>query len=175
MSTLKIKVYPSETLFDLIDINIDDIHIEDIVYSLSTKPRYNGHTPWPWTVLDHSIKTYQFAIWSRKNTSDKTKLAALLHDASEAYLGDIIAPVKNHFKDIKKLDENLQQHIYKRFGCQRHDKKVVHTYDKLAFNNEQYMFSNHERAPLNYVYTNPKGLFLNYFWGLTDAIKKGRK
>lgn len=175
MSTLKIKVYPSKTLFDLIDINIDDIHIDDIIYSLSTKPRYNGHTPWPWTVLDHSIKTYEFASNSRERISIRTLLAILLHDASEAYLGDIVAPVKNHFKDIKKLDENLQQHIYKRFDCQRHNKKVVHTYDKLAFNKEQDMFSNYEQAPLSYVYANSKRLFLGYFRGLTDAIKKGRK
>jgi hypothetical protein len=64
-----------------------DIVIEDIAYALSHQARYNGMHG-PYTVAQHSI----MAAWM---VSDEYRVATLLHDAPEAYIGDLSHPIKH--------------------------------------------------------------------------------
>lgn len=69
----------------------EEIAAEDIWWALSRIPRFNGHTKRPYTVAEHSL----ICAWLAPKP---LKLAALLHDAAEAYIGDIMRPVKVDLK-----------------------------------------------------------------------------
>jgi len=71
---------------DLFDPQPDQIHIGDIALALSRIVRFNGHTRFRLTVAQHSILVAQLL-------PDAIKLEGLLHDAHEAYVGDLVSPL----------------------------------------------------------------------------------
>ena len=87
-------------------------HIEDIAHALSQTCRFGGHTKNFYSVAQHSIHCFNFVV-NREN-----KLAMLLHDASEAYMADLIRPVKNNIPEYEKIEHNLMFCIAEKFGFQ---------------------------------------------------------
>ncbi|RYF85792.1 MAG: hypothetical protein EOO03_12755, partial [Chitinophagaceae bacterium] len=73
---------------DLNNIHSRDININDIATALSRIPRFGGHTCAFYSVAQHSVLVAALA-------PDYLKKEALLHDAAEAYLGDVIKPLKH--------------------------------------------------------------------------------
>jgi hypothetical protein len=114
-----VKFYPLNAKSEL-------IFIEDIAHSLSLQCRFNGHCEKFYSVAQHSV------LVARK-CPDEYKLWGLLHDASEAYLSDIISPIKNTilYEDIKKIDKALEKQILNEFNVQITDKgkKIVKSVD----------------------------------------------
>lgn len=84
-----------------------EIDIEDIALSLSNKCRFSGHTRF-FSVAEHSL-TVAYRLPKR------LRLAGLLHDAAEAYLGDIPSPIKAVLPDYRKLEKLNEQVIFKKF------------------------------------------------------------
>ena len=70
-----------------LEISEDSINIVDITRSLSQICRFNGHCYPFYSVAEHSINV-------ANAVEDKFKLEALLHDAAEAYVGDMVRPIK---------------------------------------------------------------------------------
>lgn len=104
---------------DLLDPTPVDIEIEDIAHGLAFVARWNGQTrgDWPYSVAEHSLLVE--AIFNRQNPdiSPKWKLAALLHDAPEYVIGDMISPVKAAVgPEYGALDERLTAAVHLRFG-----------------------------------------------------------
>ena len=104
---------------DLLDPTPMDIEIEDIAHGLAFVARWNGQTfgDWPYSVAEHSLLVE--ALYSRMNpgTLAKWKLAALLHDAPEYVIGDMISPVKAAVgPDYAALDARLAAAVHLRFG-----------------------------------------------------------
>lgn len=104
---------------DLLDPTPVDIEIEDIAHGLAFVARWNGQTrgDWPYSVAEHSLLVEE--IFSRLNpgTAARWRLAALLHDAPEYVIGDMISPVKAAVgPGYGALDERLQAAIHLRFG-----------------------------------------------------------
>jgi len=104
---------------DLLDPTPVDIEVEDIAHGLAFVARWNGQTmgDWPYSVAEHSLLVE--TIFSRQNPgiSSKWKLAALLHDAPEYVIGDMISPVKAAVgSGYSALDERLTAAIHIRFG-----------------------------------------------------------
>ncbi len=96
-----------------------DIEIEDIAHGLARVSRWNGQTsgPFSFSVADHSLLVE--AIFSRDNpgVGPSHQLAALLHDAPEFVIGDLISPFKSAIKgEYRLLEHNLLQAIHQRFG-----------------------------------------------------------
>lgn len=89
----------------------DEIHIEDIAFALSNICRFGGHCPF-YSVAEHSVRV------SYLLTGDDA-LTGLLHDGSEAYLGDVPRPLKRSgpFEEYREAEYTLQQMIYERFEC----------------------------------------------------------
>ena len=94
-----------------LDPRVEDIQIEDIAAALSKLCRYGGHCHTFYSVAEHCVLMAHAA-------PDGQHLAALLHDASEAYLSDVIRPVKAHLANYKDIEANLECAIAKRFGLQ---------------------------------------------------------
>lgn len=87
----------------------EDINIEDIAHSLALINRFTGHTKFPYSVAQH-------CYWASVLTPAEHKLAALLHDASEAYVNDIARPVKVNLPDYQAVEDHIQEIICKKFG-----------------------------------------------------------
>lgn len=92
-----------------LDPDPDDICIEDIAHALSNMCRYGGHTLSFYSVAQHSV------IVSR-HCPQSLRLTGLLHDASEAYIADIIRPVKPFLQNYKSIEIDVERAIAKRFS-----------------------------------------------------------
>lgn len=73
-----------------------DVRITDIAHSLALQNRFLGHTKHPYSVAQHSLNCLLVArtFYSEYNEDNEWLLQVLLHDAAEAYIGDIATPVK---------------------------------------------------------------------------------
>jgi len=103
-----IRMYTGK-YFDLKTMDPDTICIEDIVHGLSNTMRFAGQLDVPYSVLQHSVLVAD-------NVSKENQLAALLHDASEAYLGDMPSPFKKMLPDYKAIEDKLMRVIAEKFG-----------------------------------------------------------
>lgn len=104
---------------DLLDPTPVDIEIEDIAHGLAFVARWNGQTrgDWPYSVAEHSLLVEH--IFHRLNPEAEPvwRLAALLHDAPEYVIGDMISPVKAALgQEYGAMDERLTVAIHRRFG-----------------------------------------------------------
>lgn len=104
---------------DLLDPTPVDIEIEDIAHGLSFVARWNGQTlgDFAYSVAEHSLLVER--LYSRLTPASpaKWRLAALLHDAPEYVIGDMISPVKNAVgPGYDELDKRLAAAIHIRFG-----------------------------------------------------------
>ncbi|MBV9046534.1 MAG: HD family hydrolase [Alphaproteobacteria bacterium] len=104
---------------DLLDPSPLDVEIEDIAHGLARVARWNGQTKG-----DHAFSVAQHCVLVERITFDlnprltrEMRLAALLHDAPEYVIGDLISPFKVAIGiDYKALENRLQAAIHLRFG-----------------------------------------------------------
>ncbi|MFQ6016813.1 MAG: HD domain-containing protein [Kiloniellaceae bacterium] len=104
---------------DLLDPSPLDVEIEDIAQGLSRVARWNGQTSgdWAFSVAQHSLLVEQLVGRFRPATPQRWRLAALLHDAPEYVIGDLITPFKAAVGlDYRALERRLMGAIYLRFG-----------------------------------------------------------
>jgi len=104
---------------DLLDPTPVDIEIEDIAHGLAFVARWNGQTKgdFAYSVAEHSLLVEQIYMRISPNAPAKWKLAALLHDAPEYVIGDMISPVKAAVgPGYSALDDRLTAAIHLRFG-----------------------------------------------------------
>jgi len=134
-------------VIDIANPKPEDIDIVDIAHALVRLCRYGGHVETWYSVAGHSLAMAKFA----ETLSDQTMLECLFHDATEAYLGDTISPVRKLLTDwtrrvvsetgdpagngvlsmLELLHERWQSAIWQRFGlCVIGS--TVRTLDKLA-------------------------------------------
>lgn len=91
-----------------LDPHIDDICIEDIAHALSLICRFGGHTREFYSVAQHSVIVCDAL-------PREFKLTGLLHDATEAYVGDMIRPLKIMMPEYRTTEQFLWQHIATKF------------------------------------------------------------
>lgn len=104
---------------DLINPSPMDIEIEDIAHGLSRVARWNGQTtgPHPFSVAQHSLLVEDIAGQIGQEMAPAWRLAALLHDAPEYVIGDMISPFKAALGlDYRAFEDMLQQAVHIRFG-----------------------------------------------------------
>jgi 5'-deoxynucleotidase YfbR-like HD superfamily hydrolase len=104
---------------DLLDPSPLDVEIEDIAHGLSRVARWNGQTQGdqPYSVAEHSLLVDRLVIKLKESTPIKWRLAALLHDAAEYVIGDMISPFKAVIGvEYQSVESRLQRAIHVRFG-----------------------------------------------------------
>jgi uncharacterized protein len=104
---------------DLLDPTPMDIEVEDIAHGLAFVARWNGQTQgdYAYSVAEHSLLVETIYTRLTPGAPEKWQLAALLHDAPEYVIGDMISPVKAAVgPGYGKLDDRLQAAIHIRFG-----------------------------------------------------------
>jgi hypothetical protein len=99
--------------FHILDPKADEICIEDIAHALSLQCRYNGHTNRFYSVAEHSVALANYVF---KETGGK-RLARtmLLHDAAEAYVGDLPRPIKHILPQFSILEDKIFAVIAEKF------------------------------------------------------------
>jgi hypothetical protein len=90
----------------------EDVCIEDIAHALAMKCRFGGHSQRFYSVAEHSVHV---ALAVRP----ELRLAALLHDAAEAYLADIPRPVKPLIAEWSSIEAAVDTAIAAKFGIPR--------------------------------------------------------
>ena len=104
---------------DLLDPTPVDIEISDIAHGLAFVARWNGQTKgdFAYSVAEHALLVTDIFIRQNPKSPVKWHLAALLHDAPEYVIGDMISPVKAAVgPGYGALDERLTAAIHLRFG-----------------------------------------------------------
>lgn len=124
---------------DLLDPTPMDIEIEDIAHGLAFVARWNGQTrgDYAYSVAEHSLLVEQLLVALHPKTPPKWRLAALLHDAPEYVIGDMISPVKAAVgPGYEILDDRLMTAIHIRFGLPAqvplNIKKQIKKADKIS-------------------------------------------
>jgi hypothetical protein len=100
-------------LFYPLDPRPEEVFIEDIAAALSKLCRFGGHTRKFYTVGEHSV-------WCSRYAPPGLQLAALLHDATEAYAGDVITPIKRELPAYADIESRLATVIAQRFDVPLH-------------------------------------------------------
>ena len=136
---------PSEyrsILVDLTRLPPEAMTIDVIAHSLSTKNRFNGHCPWPYSVATHSI------LVSGLLTADEPplmlELEALLHDASETFVGDVIHPIKRKLPDFKVIEGIVDAQLRAFYGLPAEETPDVKLADTKALWLEQHFLQGKE-------------------------------
>ena len=104
---------------DILSPSPFDIEIEDIALGLSRVTRWNGQTTGkhPYSVAQHSVLVEKLFNIEYPDLDKKWNLAALLHDAPEYVIGDLITPFKYALNNSYRfVEDNLMKAIYLRFG-----------------------------------------------------------
>jgi 5'-deoxynucleotidase YfbR-like HD superfamily hydrolase len=104
---------------DLLDPSPDDIAIEDIAHGLARVARWNGQTrgAHAFSVAQHCVLVADIVAALEPGLAREAELAALLHDAPEYVIGDLISPFKAAIGlDYKAFEERLQAAIHARFS-----------------------------------------------------------
>jgi len=109
------------------DFKKEDIDIADIAHALSMICRFGGHCSRHYSVAEHSLLVAQMV-------PEEYRLAALLHDAAEAYLGDVISPLKRMpgMEFYRAIERDMEQLVEERFGVRFVDDPVIKEADIKA-------------------------------------------
>lgn len=121
----------------------DDVNIDDIAHSLALQCRFNGMVSDFYSVAEHCLLISQ---WLEANGYDvQTQLTGLLHDANEAYLSDMIRPIKNAlgpaYEPFRKAGATIDEIIARKYGSTHPFPHAVHEADSRIINDEkQFLF-----------------------------------
>lgn len=102
----------SGVAFYLLAPSAADVRLRDIAHALALINRFAGHTFVPYSVAEHSVRV----SWA---VPPELALAALLHDAAEAYTNDIPRPMKMALVGaVRSIEDDVARAIGKRFGVE---------------------------------------------------------
>ena len=149
---------------DLLDPSPLDVEIEDIAHGLSRVARWNGQTggDWAFTVAQHSLLVEEIFRRLRPGAGPLDCLAALLHDAPEYVVGDLITPFKSAIgSDYKALELRLLAAVYLRFGLPAELAKPVASAikraDRAAAFLEATQLAGFDEAEARRIFGRPRG------------------
>jgi hypothetical protein len=116
--------------FDLFEPDADMIDPRDISHSLAHLCRFNGHTREFYSVAQHSCIVADLV-------PEEHKLAALLHDATEAYLGDMTRPLKQWMHAYQDFEDRTWRRVCERFDIPSELPACVQQADLIALATER--------------------------------------
>lgn len=134
----------SGKVFSFDNINPDSICLEDIAHALSYQCRYNGHCHMFYSTAEHCLNIADYICRAHANAEGKAKdkakkmaAQALLHDAAEAYVGDMPGPFKALMPEFDRYEKELMGVIFTKYGLRPTLYKEVKEYDTRILLNEK--------------------------------------
>jgi hypothetical protein len=122
----------SNIRFSLFDPKPEQIEITDISHGLAYKAHFGGQTPQYFSIAQHCLLVVDFLPIEWRLYKPEIVLAALLHDAAEAYIGDMIKPLKIHLPKFVEVEDKIQSVIFEKFDLKMEYMSQIKKYDKLA-------------------------------------------
>ena len=155
---------------DLLDPSPLDVEIADIAHGLARVARWNGQTggDHAFSVAQHSLLVESIFSALAGNASPDAQLAALLHDAPEYVIGDMISPFKSAVGGgYKAVEQRLQRAIHLRFGLPAEIgerlKKDIKRADQIAAYFEATMLAGFSVAEATQFFGRPRGVSADRF------------
>jgi len=146
---------------NLLEPTPDMIDIYDIAHGLARQYRFGGHSKLPFSVLQHSICV---------STACQSKLAGLLHDAAEAYIGDIPTPLKKLLPQYQEIEDRLMKVISAKYGFPYPVPEDVKITDKKELESEwEWLVLKNYGTPINEALI--ISVFLKRFHRLTSELE----
>lgn len=124
-----------------LDPRADEISIEDIAHALSNVCRFGGHCREFYSVAQHCVLVANRAMQLTGNSLPFDPMPAkwgLLHEAAEAYIGDMIRPLKRSMFAFKAAEERILQCVAECFGLPMHMPRAVRQADEDLLTTEAY-------------------------------------
>lgn len=150
---------------DLLDPSPIDIEISDIARGISCVARWNGQTKGDhaFSVAEHSLVVADICLDLLPTISPQLEMMALLHDAAEYVIGDMISPFKNALGfDYKQFEEKLESAIHIRFGLRgtptAQEKKLIKQADVACAYYEAITLAGFSIAEADKFFIKPKNL-----------------
>ena len=122
--SLFVSTYTGRQFFPLAPTP-DQIDIEDIAHGLAYQCRFNGQTRHFYSVAQHSLIVAYLV-------PKRLRMSALLHDAAEAYMGDMVKPLKQLFPLFSDIEAKVMSVIGLKFGIGNFDDKAIKRADVVA-------------------------------------------
>ncbi len=116
--------------FDLLQPCPSQVFVLDIAHALAHLCRFNGHASRHYSVAQHSLVVASIV-------PAEHKLAALLHDATEAYVGDMVRPLKQVMPEYKQIEQRIWLAICERFDIAPELPECVREADMIALATER--------------------------------------
>lgn len=132
---------------DILDPKSEQITLHDIAHQLSLVCRFGGAIKEHYSVAAHSI-------WVSHTVPPEHALQGLLHDAAEAYLGDMPTPLKNLLPEYKKIEQRFWEVIANKFNVPVELAEVVKEVDQQAYIRERAWYQDGDRSHAWEVYLN---------------------
>ncbi len=114
----------SGSRFSILNPEPDAVKIEDIACALARQARFNGHTRFFYSVGQHSC------LGAQVSPTKDVALQMLFHDATEAYVGDLVSPVKALLPDFEIIESRIHWAIAQKFGLEYPMPKIVKQIDR---------------------------------------------
>jgi uncharacterized protein len=150
---------------DLLDPSPLDIEVEDIAHGLARVARWNGQTDGEhaFSVAQHSVLVEEIAAELEPKLERRFRLAALIHDAPEYVIGDLISPFKAALAlDYRAFEAKLLAAIHLRFGLPAEPPdpvaKLIKRADKIAAYYEASCLAGFSRNEARRFFGQPRGL-----------------
>lgn len=150
---------------DLLNPSPLDIEIEDIAHGLARVARWNGQTKGDhaFTVAEHCVLVDDICARFRPGWPSRWRLAALLHDAPEYVIGDMISPFKAALGiDYKAFEKRLSGAIHMRFGLPAElphtVEEIIKRADKASAFFEATQIAGFEDEEAARIFSRPRGL-----------------
>jgi hypothetical protein len=123
--------------FDFVDLESNVFSIEDIAQGLSNVCRFGGQCPRFYSVAQHSALVYRLLRDVLDVDSPTIFMQGLLHDGTEAFLGDMVTPLKRMLPAYGDLERRLQHIIMAKFGLPPDLHPLVRKADLMALSIEK--------------------------------------
>lgn len=116
----------------------EDFDIRDIAHSLAHKVRWNGFAPFAYTIAQHSVLC-------ASKVPQEHRLEALLHDRSEAYLNDMVRPLRKLIPDFVTIEAKMDAVSAQKFGVPTTmSPEVREADDRMLVTEARQFFSHHK-------------------------------
>jgi uncharacterized protein len=148
--------------FNLFEPSPEMVDIRDIAAGLSNKGHFSGLTPSFFSIAQHSVMVCDEFSFLGPHSDPALKLLALLHDAAEAYIGDMIKPLKVRLPVFSEVEDNIMQAICARYGLDYSSLHLIKSADLFIQEVEYNAFYRESRI----TYMNPeqaREVFLDRF------------